>query len=80
MVEVGLHSSSVCLGFGTGYLMVEVAKKELIAVHVGWPLNVQIARSVVPLPSKTILAVSSDVMPVAGWVETLPCCSLNWAI
>lgn len=74
---MSLRCWSVCLGLEVDYLAVEVAKKVLIAVHVGWPPNVQIARSVVPLPSEASLAVSSDVMLVVGWVETLFCCSLN---
>ena len=58
--------------------MEEVAKKLLIAVRVGWSLKVQVARSVVPLPSKAILAVSSDVLLVVDLVETLSSCALNW--
>jgi hypothetical protein len=76
LVEVGLRCWSVCLGLGTGCLMVEVAKRLPIVVHSGWLLN----RSVVPPPGMEILAVSSNVMLVVGWVETLSCCLLNWPI
>jgi hypothetical protein len=70
-VEVDLRCWSVCLGFVIGHLAVVVVRKLLKAVHSSWLLSVQLARFVAHPLDKVILAVSSDVMLVVGWVETL---------
>jgi len=76
-VEVFLRCWSVCLGFAIGRFVVVVVKKVLKAVLANWLLSVQLARFVAHSLDKVILAVSSDVMLVVGWVKTLYFCMLS---